>query len=81
MSIAKIEVQQSFCKNCSKCIKKELQIVKDLKNIRLYPKDSMITFNFMEANKLSEALNILSNLGYPEMGERTMTNQRSLCSC
>lgn len=82
-SMARIEVQQSFCNTCSACIKKKLQDIKDLKNIRLYPRESLITFNFIKANKLSDALNILSEIGYPERGESMSFKQtpRSACQC
>ncbi|GGI56424.1 hypothetical protein [Winogradskyella haliclonae] len=81
-STAKIEVQQRFCKNCSVCIKKELQVIENIKNVRLYPKESLITFNFIKADKLSAALNVLSKLGYPEKGERIEEEfSKSLCSC
>lgn len=81
-STARIEVQQGFCRNCSSCIKKELQVIENVKNVRLYPKDSLITFNFLNAEKLSAALNVLSNLGYPEKGDR-ISNEclSSLCRC
>ncbi|ULC59875.1 hypothetical protein MBM09_02580 [Flaviramulus sp. BrNp1-15] len=82
-TIAKIEVQQSFCNNCSVCIKKELQGIDDVNNVRLYPKESLITFNFIKANKLSEALNVLSGIGYPEKGEQIFNAQfsKSVCKC
>jgi len=82
-SMARIEVQKSFCDRCSLCIKKELQKVSDIKNIRLYPKDSTITFNFVKANKLSTVLNVLSDIGYSEKGEHVPKNQlyKSFCSC
>lgn len=82
-SMARIEVQQRFCKNCSVCIKEELQEIDDVKNVRLYPKESLITFNFMKANKLSEVLNRLSKIGYPEKGERLLEAQfsNSVCGC
>ncbi|SHG75553.1 hypothetical protein [Winogradskyella jejuensis] len=81
-STARIEVQQSFCKNCSDCIKKELQVIEDVNNVRLYPKDSLITFNFFKADRLSAALNVLSRLGYPEKGERVDNSVfKTLCRC
>lgn len=82
IATARIEVQQSFCKNCSAYIKQELQIIEDIKNVRLYPKDSLITFNFLKADKLSSVLNTLSKLGYSEKGERVeLEVSKSLCNC
>ncbi|RZN84619.1 MAG: hypothetical protein EVB11_00790 [Winogradskyella sp.] len=81
-STAKIEVQQSFCNSCSVCIKKELQVIENVKNVRLYPKESLIIFNFIKADKLSAVLNVLSRLGYPEKGERIEKEfSKSLCRC
>ena len=82
-STARIEVQGRFCKGCSTSIKKKLQLVNDINNIRLYPKESLITFNFFKANKLSIALNVLSEMGYPEKGERIDITQcyKSQCLC
>ncbi len=79
-STARIEVQGRFCKGCTKRIKKKLQLVNDINNIRFYPKESLITFNFLKANKLSIALNVLSEMGYPEKGER-VESYKSKCVC
>ncbi len=68
-TFARIEVQQRFCETCAFLIKKELQEIDDVKHIKLYPKDSLITFSFTSANKLSSALNTLSEIGYYEKGE------------
>lgn len=82
-SIARIEVQQSFCNNCSVCIKNKLKGVEDIANVRLYPRESLVTFNFIRPNRLADVLNILSDLGYPEKGERVFetTVSKSLCRC
>ncbi len=83
VSTARIEVQQHFCDTCSIFIKRELQEIEEVKNIRLYPKDSLIIFNFANAYKLSVALNTLSEIGYCEKGE-FVNNQRfknGYCGC
>lgn len=82
-NMARVEVQQGFCDNCSVCIKKELQEIDEVNNVRLYPKESLITFNFMRANKLSAVLNMLSDIGYPEKGEKIFEEHftKSVCSC
>lgn len=80
---ARVEVAEQFCDSCSPCIKKELQRVKGIDYVRLYPKDALIVFNFIYALDLSNALNILSEIGYPEKGDRS--NQEKLyrmkCQC
>lgn len=82
-SMAKIQVERRFCNNCSVCIKKELQEIETITHIRLYPKESLVTFNFIKADKLSTALNILSDIGYPEKGERLFNEQfaNTVCGC
>lgn len=81
--MARIEVEQRFCKGCSVCIKNELQKIDEINNVRLYPKESLITFNFIKANKLSSALNILSEIGYSEKGEHLHKRQvnKQACNC
>jgi len=79
---ARIEVQQRFCDGCSVCIKNELQEIDDINNVRLYPKESLITFNFTKAYKLSTVLNRLSEIGYYEVGETASKQQLlEICSC
>ena len=82
-SMAKIQVEQHFCKNCSIGIEKELQDIETITNIRFYPKELLVTFNFVKADKLSTALNVLSDIGYPEKGEKLFKKQfsNSVCCC
>lgn len=80
---ARIEVEDSFCDSCSTCIKNGLQEIKEIKNINLYPKESLITFNFMKVNNLSTVLNVLTDMGYREKGERYSKQACSklVCDC
>jgi len=80
-SMARIPVQQIFCDNCSAQIKRGLQEIKGVANVRLYPSESLICFNFMTANTLSTALNILSDIGYTEKGDRSFKEQFATSSC
>lgn len=68
---AKITVQQSFCALCSKKIKKELLKIKDVSNVRMHPTESLVIFDFIKANEVANALNVLTALGYPQKGEQT----------
>lgn len=79
--MARIEVQQAFCAACSVGIERELRNIDELENVRLYPKDTLITFNFFRANKLSEALNALSEIGYTEKGEKIIKTQLPSINC
>jgi len=79
--IAQIEVQQSFCNRCAIKIKEALLKIEDITNVYLYPKDSLIVFNFVKANEISKALNLLTELGYPEIREKGNCNNRPFCDC
>jgi hypothetical protein len=80
---ARIEVQNPFCQGCLVGIKNKLQCIDEVNNISLYPKNSLVIFNYMKATKLSEVLNVLSEIGYPEKGERESELQfpEDICSC
>lgn len=82
-NMARLEVQQRFCENCSSCIKKELQRIDTVNNIRLFPKDSLIVFNFKKAIDLSNVLNTLSDIGYPEKigGANKESHLNTYCKC
>ena len=66
---ARIAVQKSFCARCAVHIKQELQKIEDIANVDFYPESTMIKFSFIRANELAAALNTLTELGYPEVGE------------
>ena len=68
-NIARIEVQKSFCQDCGRKIRQELLKIEDINNVALYPESTMVVFSFFRANELSKALNVLTELGYPEVGE------------
>ncbi len=83
-NVAKIEVQKSFCKRCQLKIKEELQKIEDIANVNLYPEYTMIVFSFFRANELALALNKLTEMGYPEVGEipsPTHYSRRPICNC
>ncbi|MFK7811776.1 MAG: hypothetical protein AB8B59_04730 [Maribacter sp.] len=67
--IARIPVQNSFCESCKSVIQRKLTKIRDISNVRLYPEESLVVFNFLRANELSDVLNVLTEMGYPEKGE------------
>jgi copper chaperone CopZ len=79
--MARIELQQSFCAACALHIKATLQDIAGVKNIRLYPKDTLITFNFTKADRLSTLLNRLYQIGYTEKGEEVAKSNLHLLGC
>lgn len=80
-SLARIPIQQNFCENCSVRIKKGLKEINGITNIRLYPEESLVCFNFMSANTLSIALNILYDIGYTEKGDKSFIERLSNSNC
>lgn len=81
LSLARIEVRPSFCNNCSDGLRREIDKIPEILNIELYPKDSLITFHFTSANRLSNVLNLLTHLGYREKEELKHSGQEILCQC
>lgn len=83
-SMARIEINETFCKTCSLKIKNRLQNNNTVKNIKVYPENSLITFNFTSANELSNALNTLSEMGFTEKGDKNCKSKLfaiSSCEC
>lgn len=85
-NMARIEVQKQFCLKCAQGIKRELQKIEDIANIDFYPENTMVKFSFSRANELAMALNTLTKLGYPEVGEISPTIQNhqkenTICNC
>ena len=56
---------------------------KNIKNVYLYPNDSLVVFNFNTASQLSQVLNTLTDLGYPEKGDSLTSNKYNTpyCTC
>lgn len=80
-STARIEVQKSFCRHCSQVIKDKLTLIDGITALRLFPEYSLITFNFARLNTLSTALNTLTELGYPEIGDRKKSAKFHFLAC
>lgn len=67
---ATIPVQRSFCDRCSATIGQELLKITNITNVRLYPADALVIFNFIKANEVADALNVLTAMGFPPKGEK-----------
>lgn len=82
--IARIEVQQNFCDACGETILYELDEIEGVSNIIVYPTNAVIVFCFSRANELSKALNILTKLGFPEIGDDPILEHKNAhkeCNC
>lgn len=82
--LARIPVQNKFCTNCKTFILNKLKEVHHVSNVRLYENESLVVFNFLKANQLSDVLNVLTELGHPEVGEQlngVYTIKSKLCQC
>ncbi len=82
-SLARIVVQNTFCTNCIVPIKNKIMEVEHVKNVKLFPEDALVVFNFNRANQISEVLNTLTALGYPPKGDRVSQQyvNKTLCKC
>ncbi|PCJ94965.1 MAG: hypothetical protein COA50_11350 [Flavobacteriaceae bacterium] len=79
---ATVHVKNTFCRKCATVIKKELLNIMDITNVYMYPMDSLVVFNFVKANELSTALNLLTDLGYPPKEDLIKKiRPTSLCNC
>lgn len=80
---ARIELQGHFCENCQCKIETQLKNINGVNNIKLYSRDSLLTFNYKEINNISSVLNILTEIGYPEKGEHFLNNNfyNTVCNC
>ncbi len=84
MQLARIQVQNRFCLGCKNSIKSKLSAIETISNIQLYVSDSLVVFNFLKANELSDVLNVLSEIGHPEIGERSNISEckaSKICMC
>ena len=82
--IARIPVQNSFCELSKTTIQTKLSKIRDVSNVRLYPQESLVVFNFFKANEVSNVLNVLTEMGYPEKGEQINHEvflRSKLCLC
>lgn len=81
---ARIQVQNGFCTRCKSLIAAKLSEIEHVSNIQLFAKESLVVFNFFRANELSDVLNVLSEIGHPEIGERIASPfqlSSKVCSC
>ncbi len=79
---AQITVQNNFCLKCQHKIRKHLRAINDISNVHLYPEDALVVFNFVRANEIARALNVLTELGYPPKSDRLSVEcPPTGCSC
>ena len=82
-SLAKIDVQEGFCKTCAGILKEELEKINGIEDVFPNPSDSFVVFHFVGANELALALNKLMELGHPPLGDTIKEEYYvpPLCQC
>jgi len=82
-SLARIFVQNPFCKGCISSLEKKVLQVDNVKHVRFFMKDSLIVFNFNRVNQVSEVMNILLTAGHPPQGDIVSNDFKinSHCNC
>ena len=81
--LAKITVQNILCDTCILFIKKRLKQIHNIQSMQLCRENSTLVFSFTSANQLSNILNTLTAMGYPEQGDKITTEslKTPFCNC
>ncbi|MCK0108878.1 heavy-metal-associated domain-containing protein [Flavobacteriaceae bacterium S0825] len=78
-----LEIQNLKCGGCANTIITRLSALENIENVLVNNDNDMVTFNYKEDDNLSEAINLLSKLGYPIVGESNPLTKKakSFVSC
>ena len=78
-----LEIQNLKCGGCANTIITRLSALENIENVLVNNDNDTVTFNYKEDNNLSEAINLLSKLGYPIVGENNPLTKKakSFVSC
>ena len=78
-----LEIQNLKCGGCANTIITRLSALENIENVLVNNDNDTVTFNYKEDDNLSEAINLLSKLGYPIVGENNPLTKKakSFVSC
>lgn len=78
-----LEIQNLKCGGCANTITTRLSALENIENVLVNNDKDTVTFNYKEDDNLSEAINLLSKLGYPIVGENNPLTKKakSFVSC
>ena len=78
-----LEIQNLKCGGCANTIRTRLSALENIENVLVNNDNDTVTFNYKGDDNLSEAINLLSKLGYPIVGESNPLTKKakSFVSC
>jgi copper chaperone CopZ len=78
-----LEIQNLKCGGCANTIITRLSALENIENVLVNNDNDTVTFNYKKDDNLSEAINLLSKLGYPIVGENNPLTKKakSFVSC
>ena len=78
-----LEIQNLKCGGCANTITTRLSALENIENVLVNNDNDTVTFNYKGDDNLSEAINLLSKLGYPIVGESNPLTKKakSFVSC
>ncbi|MGB5982145.1 MAG: hypothetical protein WBG46_08380 [Nonlabens sp.] len=69
INTARINIQGHITDSCSQVISMHLNGIENILNVRVIKEESVVIFSFDRLHKLSDALNLLTSIGFPEVGD------------
>ena len=78
-----LEIHNLKCGGCANTITTRLSALEDIDIVLVNNDNDTVTFNYKEDDNLTEAINLLSKLGYPIVGESNPLTKKakSFVSC
>ncbi|WP_406683197.1 heavy-metal-associated domain-containing protein [Seonamhaeicola sp. MEBiC1930] len=78
-----LEIQNLKCGGCANTIRTKLSELEYIENVEVNNENDTVTFSYQNEDTLNIAKNLLSKLGYPEVGDKNAltTKAKSFVSC
>ena len=80
---ALLEIQNLKCNGCANTIITKLSDLKGIQDVKVDNETNTVTFDYENQGNLTETIDLLSKLGYPEVGDKNAitTKAKSFVSC
>ena len=80
---ALLEIQNLKCNGCANTIITKLSDLKGIQDVKVDNETNAVTFDYENQGNLTETIDLLSKLGYPEVGDKNAitTKAKSFVSC
>ncbi|MBX2828303.1 MAG: heavy-metal-associated domain-containing protein [Flavobacteriaceae bacterium] len=76
-------IQNLKCDGCAQSIRKALEKKEGISDVSIHIEEASVTFNYLSKDRIDEAKEILSKLGYPIQGVKNPLTKKakSFVSC